>query len=62
MGLIYEIGYWLMPIFPFVFVFSLINAQKYLQESDLKFVVCGLLASVSLLLMIYGLPLWVEIS
>ena len=44
-------------VLPFVFVFSLINAQKYLMEQDLKFVWCGGLAAVSIILFFYGIPL-----
>ncbi len=59
---IYYIGVYLMPFLPFVFVFSLIVAIKLWTQDSLYFIGSGILASVSLLLMLYGLPLLVEIS
>ena len=52
------LGYFLMPFLPFLFVFSLLFAVKYvqeIQENFRAFVVSGVIASVSLLLMIHGM-------
>lgn len=59
---IYYIGFRLMPILPFIFVFSLIVAIKLWMQDSLYFIGSGILASVSLLLILYGLPLLVVIS
>lgn len=45
-------GLFLMPVSPFVFVFSLIVAIKLWMRDSLYFIISGILASVSLLLMI----------
>ena len=60
--LIYRVGYYLMPVLPFVFVFSLIVSIKLWTQDSLHFIWSGILASVSLLLILYGLPLLVQVS
>lgn len=63
MGLapIYYIGVHLMPVLPFVFVFSLIVAIKLWMRDNINCIWSAILASVSLLLIIYGLPILVDL-
>ncbi len=61
MPLIYHMGYYLMPFLPFVFVFSLVVTIKLWMKDNLFFIVSGILASISMLLILYGLPFLVTI-
>ena len=55
MGMLGMIGFWLMPVLPFVFVFSLLYAIKLLMKDQFEFAILGGVASVSLLLMLLGI-------
>lgn len=61
MLLINYISYYLMPFLPFVFVFSLIVAIKLWMKDSLYFIAGAFLASVSLLLILYGLPIFWQV-
>ncbi len=49
---------YLMPFWPFAFVFSLVVTIKLWMKDSLFFIVSGILASLSLLFIIYGLPIF----